>query len=206
MKSNRGTKRGCVWNNNTCCHWAGDASPRTCRTLCANRLRKSKRTTLIRMKGLVAGLPAAQHTHSQRCAAASQCVVALCLVCLSSLLLEEQEAVLDYFQREDKGAGRVRVSRAPPEFIGGFVCVLRSVWVWSSEIRVCCQHHPQTQKPKRWQPGQYLHMWSNDFLPQTTKTGSNRCKNVREGFMSRRQNKRLLFYVSAVPLNNRCHA
>lgn len=33
MKSNRGTKRGCVWNNNTCCHWAGDASPRTCRTL-----------------------------------------------------------------------------------------------------------------------------------------------------------------------------
>lgn len=114
MKSNRGTKRGCVWNNNTCCHWAGDASPRTCRTLCANRLRKSKRTTLIRMKGLVAGLPAAQHTHSQRCAAASQCVVALCLVCLSSLLLEEQEAVLDYFQREDKGAGRVRVSWAPP--------------------------------------------------------------------------------------------
>lgn len=73
MKSNRGTKRGCVWNNNTCCHWAGDASPRTCRTLCANRLRKSKRTTLIRMKGLVAGLPAAQHTHSTLCSSISVC-------------------------------------------------------------------------------------------------------------------------------------
>lgn len=73
MKSNRGTKRGCVWNNHTCCHWAGDASPRTCRTLCANRLRKSKRTTLIRMKGLVAGLPAAQHTHSTLCSSISVC-------------------------------------------------------------------------------------------------------------------------------------
>lgn len=158
------------------------------------------------MKGLVAGLPAAQHTHSTLCSS-----ISVCRGFVSGLLIFTPAGgaggCFGLFsargQRRRSGSGQ---PSPPPEFIGGFVCVLRSVWVWSSEIRVCCQHHPQTQKPKRWQPGQYLHMWSDDFLPQTTKTGSNRCKNVREGFMSRRQNKRLLFYVSAVPLNYRCHA
>ena len=112
MKSNRGTKRGCVWNNNTCCHWAGDATPRTCCTFCANRLQKSKRTTLIRMKGLVAGLPAAQYTHSTLCSS-----ISVCRGFVSGLLIFTPAGgaggCLDYFQCEGKSAGQIWVSWAP---------------------------------------------------------------------------------------------